>query len=283
MLKYQEFINEKQNNLKSLAWSQKSYEHALRFRIPITTKIGKLLNDSAKITSFHITSIDNILNIRSLVARKKSISTFTEMSKNFLEGMDGIQTEGSVLFQFESDLLINSDYDIMSRPDEQGRRWISPNDLVPRNKKIFNVIWKDFSEEIDKKFSQSFQRDLYNSIEEYDEEWIKRNSKEIGNYLNYYIRRAEEVVLSYKEEFLKMFQIPNKNDYSWNEVLVNNIKVKDVLLYHKFEDTYFIEKMVRYFGTLEKLKETLESFATGEVFITFNPAEAVKFVDDRKK
>ena len=41
--------------------------------------------------------------------------------------------------------------------------------------------------------------------------------------------------------------------------------------------------MVKQFGTLEKLKEILESFSSGKIYITFNPKEAVKFVEDRKQ
>ena len=280
MLKYQEFINERESNLKTLAWFKKSYEHALRFRIPITPKLGKLLNDSIRITTFHITSIDNILNIRSLISKKKSLSTFTEMSDFFLEDMDGIQTEGTILFQFEGDLLINAGYDIMSRPDEQGRRWLTVGEL--KNTDFFDYKWKDFQDEIDKKFSVDWQQHLYHSAENYDYDatWIKSNAKEISNYLNYYIKRAEEFVLTNKKIFLEMFSVKSGE---WNEILVNNISVKDVLLYNKTKDTYFADKITKEFGTLEKLKEILESFVKGQIYITQNPKDAIEFVKERKQ
>ncbi len=282
MLRYQEFINEKENNLKKLAWSQKSYEHAIRFRIPITPKLGKLLNDSTKITSFHITGIEDILNIRSLINKKKSLSTFTEMNDVYLENMSGINTKGSVLFQFEATLLIKADYDIMSRPDEQGRRWVDIGDLG--NSEFFEYEWMDFREEIDKKFSIEWQQDLMYAVSDrynVDKNWIKSNSIKIREFINFYIKRAEEFILSKKQQFLKMF-ISEKDSY-WNEILVNNIKVKDVLLHYKFDNEYFVEKVKKHFGTLEKLKEILESFSTGQIYVTFKPSEAVKFVEDRKQ
>ena len=110
---------------------------------------------------------------------------------------------------------------------------------------------------------------------------VYNNSSEIGNYLKYYIKRAEEFVLENKELFLRLFN--DSGSHYWNEILVNNIKVKDVLLYHKFDDIYFVDNMVKQFGTLEKLKEILESFSSGKIYITFNPKEAVKFVEDRKQ
>jgi len=282
MLKYHEFVNEKKNDLKNLAWSQKSYEHALRFRIPVTDKLGKLLNGGSKITSFHMTGIEDILNIRSLINKKNSLSTFTEMRTDYLEEMTGINTEGSVLFQLESNLLIKSDYDIMSRPDEQGRRWIDIGNL--RNYKFFDFYWDTFIQEIDKKFSTEWQQDLMYAASnntDVDKNWIKSNSTTIRDYINFYIKKSEEFVLNRKEEFIKMFV--SEKDSAWNEVIVNNINVKDVLLHYRFNDTTFVLNIKRHFGSLEKLKEILESFSTGQIYVTVNSAEAIEFVKKRKQ
>ena len=288
MLKYQDFINEKESNLK-LAWLKKSYEHAIRFRVPITPKIGKLLNDSVKITSFHITSIDNVLNIRSLISKKKSLSTFTEMEYNQLGDMGGIQTSGNILFQLHSDLLINANYDIMSRPDEQGRRWVAIHDL--RHIDFFEFQWKQFKSEINDKFSPAWQSELLDACSKANvnvgnsnaKEWIKNNSKEINKYLNYYIKNAEEVVLNNKESFLSMFRYKGMLRPSWDEILVNNINVKDVLVYNNNSDINFNKIISSQYGSLEKFEQILKSFSSGEIYITNDSTDAIKFVKDRKE
>jgi len=279
---YKEFINEKENNLWKLAWSKKSYEHALKFRVPITTKIGKLLNNGTKITSFHTTSINNILNIKSLIGKKKSLSTFTKMEKRYLGDMHGVQSEGGILFQFESDLLIKSDYDIMSRPDEQGRRWVDIHDL--KDAEFFETKWFDFVKEINDKFPREWQELLIDASQRNNVAWIKENSVKISEYLYYYIKRAEEYVLNNKRTFLMAFNVESGSSYYyWDEVLVNNIKVKDVLLYYKFDDANFVDNIVARFGSLDKLKELFNSFIDGQIYVTFNPNDAIEFVEKRSK
>ena len=61
-----------------------------------------------------------------MVGKKKSLSTFTHIWEGGpLAGGEGIKTEGGILFSLEGKLMASSFQDIMSAPDESGRRWLS--------------------------------------------------------------------------------------------------------------------------------------------------------------
>ena len=71
--------------------------------------------------------IKNVVKLKSLVGKKKSISTFNAYGAEASELKHGIgiQTKGGILVSVEGKLLASNVSDIMSQPDETGRRWVA--------------------------------------------------------------------------------------------------------------------------------------------------------------
>ena len=108
-----------------VAWQDDTLMMAAKRRIPISAPIMKKVLGDIDIGSFHMTDWDGVSKIKSVVGKKKSLSTFTQINKGgHLAGGGGIKTDGGILFSLEGKLMTSSFQDIMSAPDESGRRWL---------------------------------------------------------------------------------------------------------------------------------------------------------------
>ena len=113
--------------LMEVAWENKTLNMAALRRIPISAPIMKKVLGDITVGSFHMTDFKNVDKIKSLVGKKKSISTFNTYGANASELKHGIgiKTNGGILLSLEGKLRASSAADIMSSPDETGRRWIA--------------------------------------------------------------------------------------------------------------------------------------------------------------
>ena len=125
MIKLKDLITE-------VAWQRSTLDFAAMRKIPISAPIMKKVIGDINVTSFHITDIQNISKIKSLVGKKKSISTFNTYGANASELKHGIgiKTKGGILLSLEGKLMASNAADIMSSPDETGRRWIADYHLT---------------------------------------------------------------------------------------------------------------------------------------------------------
>jgi len=112
------------NLLKEIQWLKKSYELAVNYYFPLTPNIAKILNQGKTIKSFHITSFEKLNQLKSLEDTNKSISTMTK-NKNIKLYRDlKAHWNHGVLCYLEGNIVLESRTDIMSVPDNIGRRWI---------------------------------------------------------------------------------------------------------------------------------------------------------------
>ena len=175
MLKYDKFCNQVLEKVTNVKWLEKTFSHCMSGHLPLTPKIAKALYDTKK-TVFHITDPLRILDLKKLIKSKKSISSFSEMHRYKLSDMGGVQTSGGLLLQIEGNLVLSADTDIMSMPDEQGRRWISEDYMYDQNRffKHLREIIADISEEYN-----------LNGAGWYGDKQLKRT------FISEYIKRAE--------------------------------------------------------------------------------------------
>ena len=110
--------------LKEIQWLKKSYELAATYHFPFTPVIANILNQGKTITSFHITSFEKLSQLKSLEGTKKAISTMTVARKNRLYKDLNAHWNNGVLCYLKGNLIIESKVDILSIPDDTGRRWI---------------------------------------------------------------------------------------------------------------------------------------------------------------
>ena len=219
MIKLKDLLNE-------IAWKDSTLMLTAKRNIPISAPIMKKVIGDIDVSSFHITDIKNVGKLKSLVGKKKSISTFNAYGAEASELKHGIgiQTKGGILVSVEGKLMAASVADIMSAPDESGRRWIPDYNFG----KMFgntldsgaieselgkNKIWKE-------KYSNL-------SIEQ-----IKAiTNKEKAEYIKIYIDTLTKMMIKNKDIIKKKFELSiSRSAVYWNEIILSQIKVKDALI-----------------------------------------------------
>ena len=187
-------------------WTDNYKMHVLD-SIPLTPTITTLIFEGKRSFAFHISDIDHNNNIMALEGTKKPISCFTYY-KDMGETKITPHTKGGVVYLLEGDLLYSLNKDSMSRPDESGRRWISGNN-----------------------FPHKFRNEFL--------EWHRKN--QIGSldgidyaYLKKYIPFIEGLVEKHVAEIRRFCNLyysdtDGKED-DYNEIVLSNIKIKEVLL-----------------------------------------------------
>lgn len=107
-------------------WTKSASEHIFRqdLHIPLTTKMIKraLKTNLPRVRVFHVTNPMYFNNMLKMQGKKKSISALTRAHHEIVKG--GINVSGGLVFELKADVLISAPYDIMSRPDKTGRRWL---------------------------------------------------------------------------------------------------------------------------------------------------------------
>jgi hypothetical protein len=235
-----------QQQLNELKWLANIQSHIVRMDIPLTPSFVNYIWGKQRVTTFHVGDVNGIDNMSKIVGTRKSLSTFRFMDKELLEDMKGIQTEGGIIYQIEGDLQFDAPVDILSGPDESGRRWVVLH-ILPENLKL--------------KFYHEFKNhNSFNDINEpkdlisyyrWIDGFIKTHAKEIREYFTD-IKKHREGKLN-----------------SWNETVVNNVKIKDILWRENvvnFLETW--ETTEQKINVIQEIGIKLNSIATGIVYLS---------------
>ena len=215
-------------------------------KIPISTSMFKRIwPDTIRATVFHVTDHNGLGKIKKIEGGKKSISAFFSMMSRYME--TGVATSGGAVVEMEADVLISARDDIMSQVDTQGRRWVEmswfANAQLGRTGPEFGKVEKDLNWLIKflvtKHLSPILGKTEVKNIGEFAI-WgdIKRHIKGDGKILRLLIKEyfdgVERVLKKHKKVMSGIFYSYAKSkrmtDNSWDEQIVNNIKVKKVHL-----------------------------------------------------
>jgi hypothetical protein len=208
-------------------WLGKAYDFAFnKGKIPMSPKIGNILNKSKRVRAFHITSPEKLSQLNSLQGTKKSISCMQHIPDTAFRGnkITGIWHNG-VLFYLEGTLLVKAKRDIMSEPDEQGRRWV----LLPSR---YRSRWEDVVAK-DKEM-RHLDRQMRGQIEP-DKAVVKKYG---DNWKNYLLHKKLYRYIKLAEWFVKQDSLGIADEYiddldvfmsDWDEILLNDIKLIDAI------------------------------------------------------
>ena len=235
-----------QQQLNELKWLANVQSHIVRMDIPLTPSLVNYIWGKQRVTTFHVGDVNGIDDMSKIVGTRKSLSTFRFMDKELLKDMKGIQTEGGIIYQIEGDLQFDAPVDILSGPDESGRRWVVLH-VLPENLKL--------------KFYDEFKNhNSFNDINEpkdlisyyrWIDGFIKTHSKEIREYFT--------DIKTHRDGKLN----------SWNETVVNNIQIKDILWRENvvnFLETW--ETTEQKTNVIQEIGIKLNSIATGIVYLS---------------
>ena len=256
--------------------------------IPLTPKtVEKALGQKIPIRSFHITGPDGIRQLKNVLGRKKSISTFTATHEDeSLAKGRGVQTGmGGIICYVEGHLLAKRSMDFDTTPDKQGRRWVSAFHVFDKKPEIWAKALKASKVDYD-----SIDGKLSNIERDYKDKWIegdikyddyKAKVKEeqgpiVAKYIKDFINVANKTLIKNKKIFKKSLidSDVNKRTAWWNEIVVYNTKIIDMFVMQRVLDNSVLAKV-----EIEKLLST----ASGNKPITIgSPAQFRKWFKERK-
>ena len=128
------------------AWTESASRHIFAddVHLPLSTSMFRRIFGSGKpprMTVFHVANPKFIDDMVALQGKRKSISAFSHMSRDLIS--QGINVVGGLVFQLKADVFISSPYDIMSRPDKTGRRWLELYYLRSIYPDLTHLLFKD--------------------------------------------------------------------------------------------------------------------------------------------
>ena len=256
--------------------------------IPLTPAVvEKALGKKIPVKSFHITGPDGIRQLKNVLGRKKSISTFTATHEDeSLAKGRGVQTGmGGIICYVEGHLLAQRSMDFDTTPDKQGRRWVSAFHVFDGKPEIWAKALKASKVDFD-----SIDGKLSNIERDYKDKWIegdiryddyKAKVKEeqgpiVAKYVKDFIDVANKTLIKNKKIFKKSLidSKVNKRTAWWNEIVVYNTKIIDMFVMQRVLDNSVLAKV-----EIEKLLST----ASGSKPITIgSPAQFRKWFKERK-
>ena len=206
-----------------------------RLMIPISTSMYKRIwPDTLRATVFHTTDVDGVHRMPKLEGKKKQISAFFSMFARYME--IGVATQGGVhsVLEMDADVLLSASGDIMSHIDRVGRRYTTIRDLEETSR------WTDFGKvkrDLEKMFSALVPKYLTRGeFQDYStifQIWHMAKRKVDGKTMRLIIKDYLDGVESVIKKNIKTFSSAmlsyakkRETDYSWDEQVVNNFKVK---------------------------------------------------------
>jgi len=254
--------------------------------VPLSTKKIQSIIGKEKVSVFHVGNAEyerDVQQVARIVGKKGTLSTFTSVDKGEkLAKGQGIQSGGGIIYQIEGTLLVASTRDMQSHPDKTGRRWIDPywlaGDTIGRKMrkeiqsgteklKIDENSWDKIERELEPKVRKEtgygdthYDRDIYEAelkkqLGPYKQKWIKTYIDMCYGIIDKYKKQIKKHILSQKDK---------KSQHGWNEILVNQIKIKDIFMLTR----------------ADLHKDEAEKIATGTVTVG-SPAQFRKWYNER--
>ena len=210
----------------------KSYDRLL---IPISSSMYKRIwPDTLRATVFHTTDGDGVRNIVKLQGKKRQISAFFSMQSKYME--IGIVTQGGVhsVLEMDADVILSAKGDVMTHVDRVGRRYTTISDLQETSRWTdFKKVEKDLETMFSKLVNKYLERDKFQSTLDDFGLWHMAKRKVDGKTMRLmikdYLDGMEEVIkknIKTFSEAMLSYAKKRETDYSWDEQVVNNFKVK---------------------------------------------------------
>ena len=230
-----------QQSLSSLIFDTGREENFyLDVPIPLSSSIFKRVwPDDIRTTVFHLTDVDGLDKLVKLQGKKKSISAFTSMDRYYYNR--GVQTEGGIVAEIDGNVLIAAPTDIMSRPDNTGRRWTAFRAISGREKfgRIDDLTIKSIGKDVEKLFKQLITTYYPDKLQPYSKKLANTQWQYIGAHplsdkrkiIADYIDGMEKIIKKHSAKLRGVFTRyldRRRTDDAWDEIIVNDIKIKQV-------------------------------------------------------
>ena len=210
--------------------------------IPISGPMFKRIwPETIRATVFHVTDHNGLGKLKRLEGGKKSISAFFSMMSRYME--TGVATSGGAVVEMDADLLVSARDDIMSQVDKGGRRWVEMSwfENQTRDRSAFAAVNRELNVLIRNLVLKHLEPILGNKARTEPEFYLwadmkrhLKDSKKLSLVIKDYFDGVESIIKKNSEVMGSIFygyaRSKRMTDNSWDEQIVNNIKVKKVHL-----------------------------------------------------
>ena len=227
-------------------------------KIPLSPSIFKRIwPEPVRSRVFHLTDLDGLGKLKGMQGGKRSISAFYNINSSSIG--DGIQTYGGYIAEMDADVLAAAPDDIGSQPDKQGRRWLVWSTLVDsksRNgmggKSQLGGMYRDISEmmiDIIMEYADDPSETMPNINKSWTHLGLYSSPKEKSLIIKDYMDGMEKIMKKHSKPLKSIFtdyafdkelmQDPDSGDFAlWDEVVVNNFKIKKVHVTEEFGEDW---------------------------------------------
>jgi len=210
-------------------------------QIPISGPMFKRIwPDTIRATVFHTTDLNGLEKLKRLEGGKKSISAFFSMMSRYME--TGVATSKGVhvVVEMDADVLVSAKDDIWSQVDKTGRRWVELQWFANaiRTGPEFGKVEKDFNTLIQNLVKKHLPKEKGNAFEiwsdmkNYVHAGREGGGKRLSLIIKDYFDGVEKVLKKNKKVMGNIIYGYTKSkrmtDNTWDEQIVNNIKIKTV-------------------------------------------------------
>ena len=234
-------------------------------KIPISGPMFKRIwPDTIRSTVFHATDLKGLERLKKLEGGKNTISAFFSMMSRYME--KGIATEGGLVVEMDADTLVSASSDIMSEVDKTGRRWVEMSWFANAQRygvgADFRKVESDLSKLIEGLVAKHLPFEKLNTIQQtkhfakdsgrYFDIWgnmkhhLKGDGKILRMVIKDYFDGVEKILKKHEKTMSSIFygyaRSKRQTEDSWDEQIVNNIKIKKVhvIEIHTYEDADYV-------------------------------------------
>ena len=235
MKSFKQYLNERAGSSLSDLLFIPTIKDYNRLMIPISSSMYKRIwPETLRATVFHTTDGDGVRTIAKLQGKKRQISAFFSMQSKYME--IGIVTQGGVhsVLEMDADVILSAKGDVMSHVDRVGRRYTTISDLQETSRFTnFSKVEKDletmFSKLVNKYLTRGEFQDSMTDFQLWHMAKRKVDGKTMRLIIKDYLDGMESVIKKNIKTFssaMLSYAKKRETDYSWDEQVVNNFKVK---------------------------------------------------------
>ena len=235
MKTFKQYLNERAGSSLSDLLFIPTIKDYNRLMIPISSSMYKRIwPETLRATVFHTTDGDGVRTIAKLQGKKRQISAFFSMQAKYME--IGIVTQGGVhsVLEMDADVILSAKGDVMSHVDRVGRRYTTISDLQETSRFTdFKKVEKDLEIMFSKLVNKYLTRGEFQSSMTDFQLWHMAKRKVDGKTMRLIIKDYLDGMESVIKKNIKTFSSSmlsyakkRETDYSWDEQVVNNFKVK---------------------------------------------------------
>ena len=242
--------------------------------IPISGPMMKRIwPDTIRTTVFHTTDLSGLKKLKGLEGGKKTISAFFSMMDKYMQS--GIATGGGIVAEMDADVLVSAADDIMSVVDNRGRRWVEMSWFANSQRfgtgPAFGKVEKDLNtlikglvvKHLGPIMGQTETRaanpfELWSDMKSHLKAGREGGGKRLRLVIKDYFDGVERVLKKNSEVMGNIIYGYTKGkrmtDNSWDEQIVNNIKVKKVHVIkpHPTEDVWGPDEIKQHITDVKK-------------------------------